>query len=100
MAEIKNSDGIDVNLPAVEKGEIKFLTSKAAFVNPAPDKLKRILTAIRYTLISLITLIAGTDLLSGYQVKVTTFCLGLAILLCGGIELGTGVKPLPEEDSK
>ena len=94
--EIKAAD-IDVNLPAVQHGQVKFLTSKSAFINPAPDKLKRLLTAIRYTLVSLITLIAGTDLLSGYQVKVITFVLGVSILLCGGIELATGVKPLPED---
>ena len=42
-------------------------------------------------------MLAGTDLLTGYQVKLVTFILGLGILLCGGIELGTGVKPIPDD---
>lgn len=96
MAEEIKGEDIEVNLPAVQHGEVKFL-SNGAFSNPAPDKLKRVLTAIRYTLVSLITMLAGTDLLTGYQVKLVTFILGLGILACGGIELGTGVKPIPED---
>ena len=95
MNEDKGED-IDVSLPAVQHGEVKFL-NKDGFVNPAPDKLKRVLTAIRYTLVSLITMFAATDLLTSYQIKITTFVLGVAVLICGAIELGTGVKPLPED---
>lgn len=98
MVEDKGED-IEVNLPVVQHGEVKFL-NKDGFVNPAPDKLKRVLTAIRYTLVSLITLIAGTDIFSPYQVKIFAFTLGVGTLICGAIELGTGVKPLPEETKK
>jgi len=86
----------EVDVPILQKGEVKMF-NKSGFTNPAPDKLKRVLTAIRYTLVGGITMIAGTDLFSGYQSKVICFILGVCILVCGGIELGVGVKPLPEE---
>lgn len=89
-------DEIEVSVPVIQQGKVKFMNA-SGFSNPAPDKLKRVLTAIRYTLVGLITAVAGTDLFSGYQSKVITFSLGIMILACGGIELATGVKPLPEE---
>lgn len=88
---------IEVNLPVKQPGEVKFM-SATAFSNPAPDKLKRVLTAIRYTLVGVITMISGSDIFTGGQAKLLSFCLGIAILVCGGIELGTGVKPLPDDN--
>lgn len=85
----------EVNVPKIETGTIQFLT-KSAVSNPAPDKLKRVLTAIRYTFVSLITAVSATDLFSGAQSKIISFCLGIGIIICGGIELGTGVKPTDE----
>ncbi len=84
-------DQVEISKPVLEKGTVQFM-NKAAVNNPAPDKLKRVLTAIRYTFVGLITMVSATDLFSGYQSKVISFCLGVAILICGGIELGTGVK--------
>lgn len=89
-------DEIEVNTPEIVKGKVEFMSS-ASFGNPAPDKLKRILTAIRYTLVGMITMVSGTDLFSGYQSKVISFSMGVLILICGGIELATGVKPVPED---
>lgn len=86
----------EIEVPILQKGEIKFMGG-GGFSNPAPDKLKRVLTAIRYTLVGFITMISGTDLFTGYQSKVISFTLGVCILLCGGIELAVGVKPLPDE---
>lgn len=82
----------DIDVPTSQAGTIQFL-NKSAVSNPAPLMLKRVLTAIRYTLVSLITAISATDLFSGAQSKLISFCLGIGIIICGGIELGTGVKP-------
>lgn len=87
----------EINVPKVEIGTIQFM-NKSAVSNPAPDKLKRVLTAIRYTFVSLITAVSATDLFTGAQSKIISFCLGIGIIVCGGIELGTGVKP--EDSSK
>ena len=93
---MEEKDQIEVNVPVLQTGEVKFM-SKSGFSNPAPDKLKRVLTAIRYTLVGVITMISGSDIFSGGQSKLISFGLGIAILICGGIELGTGVKPLPDD---
>lgn len=98
--EIIAPDTHEVNVPVQQTGTIKFLTSTAAFTNPAPDKLKRVLTAIRYTFVSLITMVSATDLFTGAQSKIISFSLGIAIIVCGGIEFATGVKPLPTEEGK
>lgn len=82
----------EVNVPVQQIGTIQFL-NKDAVTNPAPDRLKRVLTAIRYTLVSLITAVSATDLFSGRQSKIISFCLGIGIILCGAIELSIGVKP-------
>lgn len=86
----------EVNVPKIETGTIQFL-NKSAVSNPAPDKLKRVLTAIRYTFVSLITAVSASDLFNGGQSKIISFSLCIGIIICGGIELGTGVKP--SEDS-
>lgn len=85
----------EVNVPIQQAGTIQFM-NKSAISNPAPDKLKRVLTAIRYTFVSLITAVSATDLFTGGQAKLISFCLGIGIIVCGGIELGTGVKPADE----
>ena len=95
MVEDKGED-IEVSLPKVQHGEVKFL-SPGAFSNPAPDKLKRSLTAIRYTLVSFIALVSASSI---PYAQTWTLGLSAAIILCGGIELATGVKPLPEEPTK
>lgn len=92
MNEDKGED-IDVSLPAVQHGEVKFL-NKDGFVNPAPDKLKRVLTSIRYTLVSFIALVSASSI---PYAQTWTLGLSAAIIICGAIELATGVKPLPED---
>jgi hypothetical protein len=87
---------IEVQEPAVKTGTVEMF-NKAGFNNPAPDKLKRVLTAMRYTFVGLITMVSGTDLFTGYQSKVISFSLGVAVLICGAIELGTGVKSIDNE---
>ena len=96
MPEDNEPKQIEVNEPVVKTGTVEFL-NKAAFNNPAPDKLKRVLQAIKYTFVGLITMVSGTDLFSGYQSKVISFTLGVCILICGAVELGTGVKSIDEE---
>lgn len=87
----------EVNIPVMQKGDVRVFT-KEGFSNPAPDKLKRVLSAIKWTFVSLITMISGSDLFSGKQSKITCFCLGVGIIICGAIELGVGVKPLPDDN--
>lgn len=89
-------DEIAVNVPVIQQGTIEIL-NKSAVQNPAPDKLKRVLTAIRYTFVSLITTVSGTDLVNGRQAKIISFCLGVCIILCGAIEVAVGVKPIEEK---
>ena len=96
MEQLKENE-IEVNVPMVQHGEVKFLTSKSAFINPAPDKLKRVLTAIRYTLVSFIALISASNI---PHAQTWTLGLSAAIILCGGVEFATGVKPLPEENKE
>jgi hypothetical protein len=68
----------------------------AGFNNPPPAKLKRILAALKYFCVSLITMVSATDLFSGGQAKIINFSLGVFILFMGAIELATGVKPVEE----
>lgn len=89
-------DKIEVNLPVKQAGEVKFM-SASGFSNPAPDKLKRVLTAIRYTFVSIIATVSVSDIFTGAQAKIVNFVLAVCIILCGAIELGTGVKPLPDD---
>lgn len=95
---MEEKDKIEVAIPSPQAGEITVL-SKSAFKNPAPDKLKRVLSGIRYTLVAIMGTVAASDLFDGRQAKIITFCLCVAIGICGGIELSVGVKPLPD-DSK
>lgn len=78
-------------------GKVQFMTA-AGFNNPPPVRLKRVLAALKYFTVSLITLVSATDLFSGRQSKIINFVLGLSILAMGAIELATGVKPVEEND--
>ncbi len=88
-----NEEKIEVSEPVQKTGTVQFMNS-AGFSNPAPDKLKRVLTALRYFCVSLITMVSGTDLFTGAQCKVISFSLGVIIILLGAIEYATGVKEL------
>lgn len=85
---------VEVDLPVEKKGVSKFNFNQIG--NPAPAKWKRIGAAIRYTLTGMITMVAGSDLFTGYQSKVICFGLGLCILISGGVEVFMGVEP-PEK---
>jgi hypothetical protein len=91
-----NVKDVEVSVPEVQKGSIQFM-NKSGFNNPPPEKLKRILAALKYFCVSLITMVSATDLFSGGQAKVINFSLGVAILVMGGIELATGVRPVEDK---
>lgn len=87
---------IEVEQPITAPGKVQFMTA-AGFNNPPPAKLKRVLAALKYFSVSLITMVSATDLFSGGQAKIINFILGVAILSMGAIELATGVKPVEED---
>ena len=93
--EIIPTEKIEVAVPEMKEGKVEFL-NKAGFKNPAPEKLKRVLDAMKYTFTSLIGAVAGTDLFTGYQSKVTCFILAICIILCGLVEKAIGVEPIHE----
>lgn len=93
MAEDKP---IEVPTTEVKTGKVSFMT-KSGFSNPPPVLLKRICAALKYFCVSLITAVGATDIFSGGQAKIICFSLGVFVLLIGGIEFATGVKPIDEE---
>lgn len=90
---------IQVDQPTITPGKVQFMTA-AGFQNPPPLLLKRVLAALKYFAVSLITLVSATDIFSGRQSKIINFALGVAILFMGAIELGTGVKPVEDEKAR
>lgn len=87
---------VEVDQPVQTPGKVQFMTA-AGFSNPPPVKLKRILAALKYFCVSLITMVGATDLFSGRQAKIICFILGAFVLLMGAIEFATGVKPVEDE---
>ncbi len=87
---------IETEQPVTAPGKVQFMTG-AAFSNPPPALLKRILAALKYFCVSLITMVSATDIFSGGQAKVINFSLGAFILFLGFIEIATGVKPIEDE---
>lgn len=75
----------------MKKGKIEVF-NRAAFLSPAPERLKRIFGAVRYLLAGVITLVAGNSMFSPTVVNIISFACGFLILLTGGIEIGIGVK--------
>lgn len=96
MPEDKDNKPIEVETPITAPGKVQFMNA-AGFNNPPPAKLKRVLAALKYFCVSLITMVSATDLFSGGQAKIISFILGVCILFMGAIELATGVKPVDEK---
>lgn len=88
--------GVEVDKQVVEEGKVKFGT-KTAMSNPAPAKMKRIIKALNYFCVGLITAVGATDLFTGYQSKVIVFIIGVFVLALGSLEFLTGVKPVDED---
>lgn len=63
---------------------------------PTSTKLRLICETIVYTNAGVTALISGSDIFSGYQVKVLGFILGVTALVAGGVIKATGVKPASE----
>jgi hypothetical protein len=87
---------IEITKSVTRQGEVVTF-SRESITLPAPAKLKRWLAAIRYFLVTMITMVGGTDFFSGAQSKAIVFFMGVGILLTGAIEIGVGVKPLPDD---
>lgn len=88
--------GIEISQPVIKPGTVEVL-NKAAFSNPAPEKLKRVIKALNYFIAGLVTTVGATDLLSGRQSKIVCFILGIVILALGAVELAFGVRPEEKE---
>lgn len=95
MPDEQLPEKIEVAVPEMKPGKVEFM-NEAGFKNPAPEKMKRVLAAMKYTFVGLITMVSGTDLFSGRQSKIACFVMGICVLICGAIELATGVKQSEE----
>lgn len=89
-------EGVEIDKQVVEEGKVKFGT-KTAMTNPAPAKMKRIIKALNYFCVGLITAVGATDLFTGTQTKVIVFVIGVIVLALGSLEFLTGVKPIEDE---
>lgn len=85
-----------------QKEEVQVDTTKLAtgkitvfgkMSNPTPTILARATKALRYFSVSLITMVSATDLFTGGQAKIISFCLGVFILMLGGVDIVIGVEP-------
>lgn len=87
-------DEVQVDTTAVTKGKVTFFGNVK---NPTPTILARVTKALRYFAVSLITMVSATDLFTGGQAKIISFCLGVFILLLGGVDIVIGVEPEKKE---
>lgn len=87
--EIK-PDEVQVDTTTIQKGKVTFFGKPS---NPTPTILARATKALRYFSVSLITMVSATDLFSGGQAKIISFCLGVFILALGGVDIVIGVEP-------
>lgn len=95
MLEKTEPEEIQVDTTTVTKGKVTVFGKMS---NPTPTLLAKITKALRYFSVSLITMVAATDLFSGGQAKIISFCLGAFILLLGGIDIVIGVEPDKKHD--
>ena len=84
------TDEVQIDTTAISKGKITVFGNVS---NPTPTILARATKALRYFSVSLITMVSATDLFSGGQAKIISFCLGVFILLLGGVDIVIGVEP-------
>lgn len=96
MPEEKVPEGVEITEPIIAQGEVKFMT-KSAFTNPAPEKLKRIIKALNYFCVGLVTVVGATDLFTGKQSKIIVFVIGVFVLFLGSMEVAIGVKPAEDK---
>lgn len=92
MPDQKMPEGIEVEQPVIKPGTVE-LFNKAAFTNPAPAKMQRIIEALNYFIASLVTTVGATDLFTGKQSKVICFILGITVLGLGALKIVFGVRP-------
>lgn len=91
---IPTQDETVVDTTEVVKGKITVGINN----NPTPTILARATKALRYFAVSLITMVSATDLFSGGQAKIISFCLGVFILATGAIDILIGIEPTEKKD--
>ena len=84
-------DIVEVQKTVEKKGKVRFNLQQIG--NPTPVLAKRICTAARYFIVSLIGLISASDLFTGGQAKLLIFCGTVLIFLIGAIEICIGLEP-------
>lgn len=88
-------EGVEVAENVIKQGTTQLLT-RAALANPAPVKMQRVIKALNYFIVGLMTTVGATDLFTGKQAKIICFILGVVVLALGATELAIGVKPAEE----
>lgn len=94
--EISEEKDIEVAVPEIKKGSVQFM-NKAAFNNPAPEKMVRILSALSDFCAAMVTTVGATDLFTGRQPKIICFILGAAMVAFRLMKGVIGVKPSTDE---
>lgn len=90
-------EGVEVAENVIKSGTVSFM-NKTAVSNPAPQKMKRIIKALNYFCVGLMTAVGGSDLFSGGQAKIIVFIIGVFLLALGSLEFLTGVKPVEDKE--
>ena len=90
----EEAERVVIEKPVEKTGTIRMGLNQIN--NPTPVIWKRICTASRYFIVSLIGLISASDLFTGGQAKLLIFCGTVLIFLIGAIEIFIGVEP-PEK---
>lgn len=90
-SEDEETKPVQVDTTKVTTGTVRVMGK--GWRNPTPTLLARVTKGMRYFAVGLITMVSGSDLFTGGQAKIVNFCLGVFILLLGGIDLAVGVEP-------
>lgn len=87
---------VEVEKTVEKTGTVKLGINQ--WSNPTPIIWKRICTAARYFIVSLIGLVSASDLFTGGQAKLIIFCGTVLIFLIGAIEVFIGLEPADKKE--
>lgn len=84
-------DEQEVQKTVTVQGKVRFGLDQIN--NPTPDKWKRISQGLKYLFTGLIAMVASTTIFTSKQSNIINFCLAIAILILGAIDVMMGVSP-------